>query len=99
MCEFVPRQKDQPIKALALRSFDELTMFGPRKPKLHHLGRPILNNSPAEGFLVHVGADVIAPARRKLVKLVVRCRCVTIRIALKVGKANVDDYVDTFELG
>src|ERR1700730_3524975 len=99
MCELVPGQKDQPIKTLPLGSCDQLAMFGSRKAKIHHLVGPVLENSCSERTLIHVRPDMVPPAWSELFKLVVRRRCVAIRVALEIREADVHDDVNSFEFG
>src|SRR6266852_8554137 len=99
MCEFVPSQKDQPIKALPLGSCDQLAMLGSRKAKIHHLVRPVLENSCSERNLAHICSDMVTPAWSELIKLMVRRRCVSIGVALEIREAHVHDNVNSFEFG
>jgi hypothetical protein len=99
MCEFVSSQKNQPIKTLPLGSCDQLTMFGSRKAKIHHLFGPVLENSCSERTLIHVRTDMVPPTRSELIKLVVRRRCVAIGVPLEIREADVHNDVNSFEFG
>src|SRR5438445_72147 len=54
--------------------------------------------SSAECVLIHVGADLVAPARSKLVELVVSLMRIAIRVSLEIGQADVSDHINAFEL-
>ena len=68
------------------------------KVKLQDLVAPVLNERGAERILVHIGADLIAPAGSKLVELVVRLLRVAICISLEIGQTQESDHINAFEL-
>ena len=92
-------QKYQPIKPLILWTFDEFTVLGSGQPQGLYLIGPKLNNGCAERPLIHVRPDVIAPPRGKLVKFIMRFRCVAICIPLEIRETDMNNDVNSLQLG
>jgi hypothetical protein len=99
MSKVVSRKEDQPIQALALIASYQLQVPRAGKSKRRHLGRPILDKGGTKCLLIHVGTNILAPSRSKLVELVMRLGCIATCVALKVVQANVSDDVDMLQRG
>src|SRR5215467_7058409 len=98
MGEGVSCQQDQPIELLTLISRYQLPVWSLRKVELQNLLAPILNYCGAKCVLVHVGADLVTPARSKLVELIVSVVRVAIGVPSEIRQANVSDHINSFEL-
>jgi hypothetical protein len=90
-------KKNQPIESLILRACNEFTVLGSGQPQRLDLVGPIFKDRGAERPLVHVRPNVIAPSGSEPIKLIVRCRCVSICIPLEIRETDMNNDVNSLE--
>jgi hypothetical protein len=92
-------QKHEPVKPLTLCAPNQFAVLRSREPEPSNFIGPILKDSRSQRRLVDVSPNMLAPVRRKPVKLLIIFRRLAIDIALQITETDVNNDVDMSQFG